>query len=164
MATFKKIDKTFEFKGKFSIRDIFNVIKEWAKENNLKEKETSDESFSPEPLSYSKTINFAKAIVGKSKTKNPLKKLYSPDFSHKFEVTVKISGKRKDEKIDGKATVSISGTISDNEKENPFFSWKTILKRRFIDVYLKENDVRKTKELEKVMDDLEKKINKKLAI
>ena len=151
MATIRKIDKTFEFKGRFSIRDIFTAISDWAKSNGLKEKGVTNEFFSPESLTLSKTLNFSKTIQDEKKV-NPLRKLYSPNFSHKYSINVSISGKREGNKIKGKVALQVSGVISDNEKEDPFFNWKRILKRRFTDVYLKENDVRKTKELEKTID------------
>ncbi len=160
MATFKKIDKTFEFNGKFSIRDIFSALSEWAKRNGLKEKGVTDEFFSPEPLTLSKTLNFSKTIQDEKIIVNPLRKLYSPSFSHKYSINVNITGKRDENKIKGKLTLQVSGVISDNEKEDPFFNWKRILKRRFTDVYLKENDVRKTKELEKTIDAVKDAIDK----
>lgn len=164
MATFRKVNKSFEAEGTYEVRDVIKTIREWANANGLKEKNTSNESFSSESgnVNYSRSIAFSKSITEKSgnKSKGIMPKIYADNFSHKFSVNLTMTGKRKDNSIKGKVKISVSGTVSDNEKDDPFFNGMKVLRRRFIDVFIKENDFRKPKEIDKVISDLEKRIKR----
>ena len=141
MATFKRIKKEFEKEIK-EIRNAFSIIEQWAKDNELKLKSVSEKSgkLDGNEIKYSEKRKYSREA--------------NKDISHDYEVSISIEGK-KDKEFKGKVKISIVGEIGDSEKDNPRFSGFRMLKRRFIDVFLKPYDYRKTKEFEKTIDDLE---------
>ena len=141
MATFKRIKKEFEKEIK-EIRQVFSIIDQWSNDNELKLKSISEKSgkLDGNEVKYSEKRKYSREA--------------NKDISHEYELSISIEGK-KDDKFYGKVKISIVGEIGDSEKDNPKFNGFRMLKRRFIDVFLKPYDYRKTKEFEKTIDDLE---------
>ena len=148
MATFKQVVKHFEFKGSFYLRDVYDAILSWSNEFSLKKGDISDigGKLAGDSFKLSKKYSFSKKL--------------QKNIAHKYDVVLSIAGKKNEDKINGNVELEVTAKVDDSEKDDPFFNWFTMFKRRFIDVYLKENDFRNPKEIDKSLEDLKQKIQK----
>ncbi|MEM1988776.1 MAG: hypothetical protein QXS41_02985 [Candidatus Woesearchaeota archaeon] len=149
MPTYKIIHKKIECN--LPVKEFFKRLDQWQQENQLKldEVPSIEGSLKGDKIEYGEKRTYSKKI--------------HEQITHEFKLSIKINSDGKNSKI----TVDVDAKIDDKlgsyqgkieEALDRNYYAKRFFMFRFIDIWLKPYDIRKVKDLDKVVDDLSKKL------
>lgn len=149
MPTYKIIHKRIECN--LPVKEFFKRLDEWQQENQLKLDEIPniEGSLKGDKIDYGEKRTYSKKV--------------HEQITHEFKLSIKITSDGKNSKI----TVDVDAKIDDKlgqyqgkieEALDRNYHAKRLFMFKFIDTWIKANDIRKVKDLDKVVENLAKKL------